>query len=147
MIVPQMGARLRIVVAVSVSAAALVACVGLGSAASPAFCLAAKPAVQKNLGVGKPLKVFDYEGGVWCSYGSKGPYVQRVPGISKAKFKAKAGSGKPVPGLGGPAYFAPAFGGYFTVSTLKGTTELVVGARSSEQKIVAATKAILPLLP
>lgn len=120
--------------------------VSVGSA-GPAFCTKAKPPVQKNVGAGKPTKYFPYKGGDWCAYGSKGPYVQRIPGVSKAAFKASAGSGKAVPGLGAPAYFSPAGEGYSTVSALKGTTEIVVGAKSTEQKIAAATKGVLLLVP
>lgn len=140
-----MGGHTRILLASAVAGAALVASSGVSSA-GPAFCSVAKPPVQKNVGAGKPTKHFPYKGGDWCAYGSTGPYVQRIPGVSKAAFKASAGSGKSVRGLGVPAYFSPAGDGYSTVSALKGTTEIVVGAKSTEQRIVAATKGVLALV-
>lgn len=141
-----MGVGPRLFLASAIGVAALVAGVGLGSAQDFAFCAAVKnlPAVQSNIGVtGAGMKAYDFQGGVWCSYGTHGPYVQRIPHVSKSKFKSQKGA--PVKGLSG-AVSAKAFGGYTTVSVLKGTTELVVGAKAPVAKIAAAAKAILPLV-
>ena len=124
------------------------------SARATDLCKETQSIVENEFGVGSTTHVFTNEAGfaTYCEIGSsstKSAVVAEKKNVTSSSFQGdeQAQRGKAVSGVGAPAFLTSLSNGFHAIWALKKSTEVEVGApKASTAKLIAAMKAILPLV-